>query len=344
MAQGIAGWWLTLCLSTAAGAAQDPVEKAMALAEELRFSEAARVLEAARAQPGLERPVLLRILEGQGVVAASLGRVEAARTAFRTLVVLEPGYVLKGNYSPKVMAPYYEAKGWVLEHGRMRFEAGSPTVQDGKVQSVAVRVVEDPLKLALRVRMHLLGEGTERVEEVSLGEREARVTVFGAQVRWWAELLGERGEVLEVMGSPEKPLVEGTHPLAPVLSKPNLSQPAPMAPSLKLDAPQWTAVGLAGGAVAAAAGGATFGFFSQQARSQLQGLSTDAQGRVVGMTQAQAFALDARARQNAVVADVLFVTSGVLVTAGAVLWFKPGFSKVALVPTGQGAVLSGVLP
>ena len=105
MARGIAWLWLTLCLSTVAGAEENAVERAAALAEDLRFSEAARVLEGARAQPGLDRPTLLRILELQGVVAASIGRVDAARTAFRTLVVLEPGYALKGNYSPKVMAP-----------------------------------------------------------------------------------------------------------------------------------------------------------------------------------------------------------------------------------------------
>jgi len=351
MARGIAWLWLTLCLSTVAGAEENAVERAAALAEDLRFSEAARVLEGARAQPGLDRPTLLRILELQGVVAASIGRVDAARTAFRTLVVLEPGYALKGNYSPKVMAPYYEAKGWALEHGRMQFEATPARVEDGHLAAVGVRVPKDPMRLAARVRFHLLEEGVERAAEVPLAEHEAHALVKGEPVLWWAELLGERGEVLEQVGSTENPVVETARPevkpTGPVArwvpQTPSNAAASPFA-FPKLESRQWTAVGLAGGAVLATVGGVYFGVQSRQARAQIQQATPNAQGQVVGLTQRDAFALDAEARRDAVVADVLFVAAGALVTTGAVMWFNAGPAKVAVVPGGRGLLVSGVLP
>ena len=99
---------------------------------------------------------------------------------------------------------------------------------------------------------------------------------------------------------------------------------------------------LAAGAVAAGVGVA-FGFMSTDARAQVTGATRDEHGRVTSLTQRDAAALEASAQTQATVANVLFVTGGVLAAGGLVLIIVgPDAAPVAtLAPAAGGVVLSG---
>ena len=44
-----------------------------------------------------------------------LNQSAKARTAFQTLAVLAPEHQLTGDYAPRVVTPFFEAKGWVAD-------------------------------------------------------------------------------------------------------------------------------------------------------------------------------------------------------------------------------------
>jgi hypothetical protein len=340
---------LSLYVAAVAQAAEnEDLARAEQLMDALRYSDAAKALDAARAQPGLDRPTLLRILELQGIVAASMGRVDQARSAFRLLVSLDPERSLKGKFSPKVTAPFYEAKGWVVENGGLRFEAAPPLLGQGTVDAVVVRVPADPMKAGDKVRFHLReGGGEPRVVEAKLEGGAARAETRGNPVAWWAELLGDRAEVLALIGSEEAPLTAQAEGGAAVTTTSPTGTPQVTQAGRGSDKPllrTLSYVALGGGVVALGAGG-VFGIQSSVARGQLASAERDSLGRVTGMTQRQAVELDQRARDNAVLANVLFGAGGALAVAGGVLWLSSAEAPVAVVlPTGNGFAISGVLP
>jgi hypothetical protein len=119
----------------------------------LRYADAARALEEARAQPGNDRDALLEILEMQGVVAGMLQQPAKARAAFQTLLVLAPDHRLTGDYAPRVVTPFFEAKAWVNDQdAAVHLEAA--TGSEG-ARPLAVQVNKDLLGLGRTVRFYL---------------------------------------------------------------------------------------------------------------------------------------------------------------------------------------------
>jgi hypothetical protein len=348
--RGLSAVALSLCLLAASVNAEENADLARAeeLMESLRYADAAKALDAARAKVGNDRPTLLRILELQGIVAASLGRVAEARAAFRLLLSLEPQYSLKGKYSPKVTAPYYEAKGWAVENGTLRFEEVPPVTVGDTVEALAARVVTDPLKAGQSVRFYVReGPGEPRVVDAPLEGGVARTQVKGNPVSWWAELLGERSEVLALLGSAEAPRVARVGG-APIVKQPDAPVAETPAVAAAAGAPKdrtLAYVGLGGAAVSLGTG-VFFGIQSLSAQGKLDGAERDALGRITGMTQRDALVLHESARNSALAANVLFGVGAGLAVAGGVLWLSSGDSApaVAVVPTHNGVSISGVLP
>jgi hypothetical protein len=90
--------------------------------------------------------------------------------------------------------------------------------------------------------------------------------------------------------------------------------------------------------------GGVFGFLSNQAKSKIDNAATNAQGQVTGITQKDAYALDATVRTDATIANLGFVLGGALVGTGVVLFLVGGSaspSSVSLAPVGNGVVFSG---
>ncbi len=309
--------------------------RARQLLETLRYTEASRALDAARARPGNDRTTLLEILELQGVVAAMLQQPAKARTLFQTLAVLAPDHQLMGDYAPRVVTPFFEAKGWVAEHGTaLRLEQAPATRSELSVERVAVKVTTDVLKLGRTVRFHVrAGGGLWRQEEQPLAEGQASAEVKGMRVQWWAELLDERQAVLVTLGSPHAPMMETAAPLQALAPSPTDTQASPLRTAA------YTCLGVAAGTGIA---GGYFGWRSRSARAEVEGASVDEGGITTGLTQREAFALDQRARSNARLANVLFGVTGAAVIVGGTLWVLGAPVTVSASPTG--VALGGELP
>ncbi|WP_075008299.1 hypothetical protein [Stigmatella aurantiaca] len=317
--------------------------RARRLLESLRYAEAARALDTARAQLGNDRDTLLDILELQGVVAAMLQQPAKARAAFQTLLVLAPDRQLKGDYAPRVVTPFFEAKAWVTDQQAvLRLEAVPQAEGTPSVESLSVRTPVDLLKLGRTVRFHLNEAGARWREQTSpLLEGQASVAVRGQQVRWWAELLDERQAVLSTLGSATAPLT-ASPPLPPAFT-PQASraeeEALEKAPSSPWRRAAYVCLGVAVGSGAA---GGYFGLRSRNARADVEGAAVNDQGLTTGLTQREAYALDDRARSNARLANILFGVAGATALAGGTFWVLGAPVQVSATPAG--VVLQGELP
>lgn len=325
--------------SLARGQAPNPeLPQARLLLEELRYAEAASALEAARARPGNDRATLLQILELQGVVAAMLRQQVKARTAFQTLLSLAPDHQLVGDYSPRVMTPYFEARGWVDEIGALRLEAAPVVKTDATLERLVVRLPSDPLKLGHGVRFHLrLDTAPWSQQEAPVENGEASVAIQGGQVQWWVELLDESLAVLTTIGSQEEPLTDITVQAKALLDA--LKQGQGKQALTPMRTAGYVLLGVAAGSGAV---GGLFGVRSNSARSEVENAPVNEQGVTIGLTQRQAQELDARARSSARLANVLFGVAGVAAVAGGTFWVLGAPVKVSASPVG--VALEGTLP
>src|SRR5207249_4458098 len=135
------------------------LDRALTQMGDLKYADAGKSLEAAWKHPGNDRDKVLQILELQGVVAATLNNPAKAKQSFTTLLQLDPEHRLAADYAPRVMTPYYEAKGYVNDHEKVDFAAGADQVSNGRVTAVAAAVNNDPTRLSRKVRFHLRADG-----------------------------------------------------------------------------------------------------------------------------------------------------------------------------------------
>jgi hypothetical protein len=328
----------------ARGEAPNPdLPRARVLIDALRYPEASRALEAARARPGNDRDTLLQILELQGLVAAMLNQPAKARTAFQTLLVLSPEHRLEGEYAPRVMTPFFEAKAWVADNSALVWEASPMTDETPTPAQLLVRVTADPLKLVQTVRFHMRAPGTAWIQqEYPLAQDRAVVDVHVARVQWWAELLDERQAVLGLVGSADAPLPRPAprpQALDLALTKPADNAGLEKAPTSPLRTLAYVSLAVAAGSGVA---GGYFGLQSRSARAEVEGAAVNDQGLTTGLTQREAYALDEKARSNARMANVLFAVAGAAAVAGGTLWVLG--APVTVQATPAGVTVGGELP
>lgn len=202
---------LWACDAVAGDARQAELDKAAKLVFDQRYEAAARLLEIASQKTGNKRDAVLRILELQGVTWAQLGQEAKAKLAFQTLIALDPKRELSGKYSAKVLKPFSEAQAWSMDNPPLEVTAEPAAVDPaGKVLQIAVKVKNDGLKLARKVRFTVRAEGGRWSEQlVELQGAYASAGTDSDAIEWWAELLGERDMVLAQIGAARAPVKEG---------------------------------------------------------------------------------------------------------------------------------------
>ncbi len=93
--------------------------------------------------------------------------------------------------------------------------------------------------------------------------------------------------------------------------------------------------------------GVAFGVLSSGARARVTGATANEAGLITGLSQRDAAAAEAQARQQATIANVMFGIGGSLVAAGVVLFFvgapaAPAQVSIGFSPTSL--AVSGVFP
>lgn len=118
------------------------------------------------------------------------------------------------------------------------------------------------------------------------------------------------------------------------------SEPPP--PATPMSGKRIASIALLGGGAVAAGVGVAFGVISNGTRAQVTSAETDSAGRVIGLTQKDALALDAQQRTQATVANVLMISGAALAAGGVTLLILSlGDTQVALVPAAGGVSVAG---
>ncbi|MBE7452332.1 MAG: hypothetical protein HS111_26650 [Kofleriaceae bacterium] len=280
-------------VATAARADEAAVREARrVIEEEVRYDRGQELLlEALRA--GDNGPdELAAIYELAGVTAVVLGQREAGEQYFRRLLALRPHAALPADTAPKLLEPFTAAQSHMAAAGSLRAVARAPSPQ-----VIAVEVVADPLGMVAAV--HVRHRARDGAAAIARGEAGAlRVAVpAGARVEGVivADEYGNR--LLEL--PPPPPPGDGLTPAPP---------PAAGRRTVLLRWPTWAiAAGVTG------AGGLGFALDGQRAHDRLDQILADPSRHFF----ADAEAARRRWQRDTTIANVAFVTAGVL-AAGAV--------------------------
>lgn len=331
------------------------LDKASRLVFDQKYEAAARALEVAARQTGNKREAVLRILELQGVVHAQLGQDAKAKLAFQALLSLDGKRELGGKYNAKVLRAFELAQQWAMENPPLEMTAEAAAVEPGgKVVQLAVKVKNDALKLAKKVRFSVRPEGGRWAEQlVEIQGAYASATTDAEGVEWWAELLGERDAVLTSVGSQRAPIGEGKLKTAKaVVEKPPEKKPdekkapddapkkeptaviephrepvvAPATPAREGDGSlvRGLGYGLLGLGAATVVAGTVFGVLSRvnanDVQSKLANATYDAQRRIVDPTQAYVAMKQDQVRFQATLANVMWGVGAGLILTGFIVW------------------------
>lgn len=333
-----------IMMCSTASQAETALEQARAHTLALRYTAAGKALKQVSLQPRLTHADVIDFYELSAIVAASTGNSQAAKEAFAALVLLEPGYKLKGRYSPKVTTPFFEGKAFAQDHGALSVSLASSSIANGRVGQLTLAFSRDDRGLVKTVQVTVLEDGASRTLqlpfvakgktslEVSGKVVDLRLTLIGANEWALADLPPLTAEV-------PPPVVE-TQPLPPAAPLPE----APLVASQTVTSSPLRPVSyvLAGLGAAGLITGAIFGVSSQSARSTVLN-AQQGTDLVTSITRARALELSQQASSQALIANLALIGGGVVLATGVVLWLLglPSSSHsptVSLVPTANGVV------
>jgi hypothetical protein len=356
------------CSSVALAEARSAdLDKASRQIVDQKYEAAVRTLEVAARQNGNRHDTVLRILELQGVAYAQQGQEAKAKAAFQQLLSLDPKRELSSKYKEhaKAQKAFDAAQAWLADNPPMEV-AAEPAAVDGtgKVMQIAVKVKNDSLKLARKVRFNVRPDGLKWSElEVDIQGSYAAAGTDAESVDWYAEVLGERDAVLIVVGSQRFPIREGKGAPPPakkeeprkVAEEPKRKlepEPEPeRPPEMVVKEPEpsgggspalrgigYTALGLG---VASLLGGTIMGLEYQVTLGEVtrRSMMRNTVGAINGITQDQAFGMEKRAILQAQIANTLWAAGGGLLLVGSLLWFLG--RDVFVAPAGSGVTVSG---
>lgn len=334
------GWVVASGLVCSVAAAEPNLERARSLVDALQFPAAKAALLLAKKAPSLTHAEVLELYELSGIVAGSTKDARAATEAFRVLLVLEPGFKLKGKYSPKVTTPFFEARALAKQVVTPSLELERSDDVDGALTKVVLRSASDGGGLVTTVRLDLVEDGASRTVTLPWATR-LEVPVRARKVVVTAVLLSEAGWRLVEPPALVREAPAPPPPAPPVVTVPPIAtvQPAPApTPSSTVRTVGYV---LGGVGLAAAGLGVYFGVRSQTARSTVLGAIQD--GVVTGLTRERALELNREVTTNATLANLTFATAGALIIGGVVCWFvgAPVGTTVMVVPV-QGGGLGAV--
>lgn len=307
---------LVTVTSLSMGVAPASVQQAAQALEDLQHEAALKLLPPEESIEGYSRAELISYFSTKALAQLGLKKEAEAAETFRRLLTFAPEWQLPDHYGPKVVT-------FVASLRAEADERGNPSVrfEGGQLVSKA-----DSTGLAKQLEVSWRAPSGAKTVTLPLAPAQAAPWPAGERVEVWGRVLGLQGSTLVEWNSPQAPLV--LEPAGEVRAA---------APSKPLG--RWAFVGLGAAAAGLVAGGVgtALAVSSQGAQQALGTVQRDGEGRITNLTQREAFALDAQARDQAGAATALFITSGVLVAAGVGLFV---FDRVSVAPTPGGAMLT----
>ncbi len=194
-----------------ASAAQDPLSQASAFFDDMEFQKALRVVRKVfrSARSGPSRVVAAYHL--LGLCQSALGRPERAVETFRKLLALDPGFSLAPDISPKLSAPFYQAKAISRSQKPLAMSHQPPGLDSIAGAKLTLVLAANPFKLAASLRLgyhtgpaSLWKTSARRIK--GIGEFVFRLPqdMKGRRAEYRFELLNRHGAVLKRLPGEER--------------------------------------------------------------------------------------------------------------------------------------------
>lgn len=322
--------------------AETALDRAKAAIEQSDYFTARSALDEAL-RSGTNKPEdLAEIYRQSGYVAGALGDAAAAKTAFERCLALAPNSALPAGTAPKIIKSFVAAQE-SLKNKKLEIK----TETAAEPPSVTVQIVDDPLKMIVKVQATFVVDGKpEETRDAAAGDKVTLDLPAGKRIDLRVAALDEHGNKLVELGSKDVPIVivgkggEG----GTIVKKPPPQQPAPIA-SYKAR-PLYLQWWLWGGASVLVLGaGAYFGVEAILAKNELQDLGDESGNHPFD----QVKSVEDRARRNVLLTNIGLIAGGAFAITTGVLYLtrpkQPTERRMAVTPTvhsnGAGVVLGG---
>lgn len=289
----------------------------------LDYRAAQASLETAYTSPGNDRAMLLRILELRGLTAAALKDEAVANESFRVLLSLDPGHAFSSEHAPRIRELYEAVRAELAGAGPLQLAEveGSPDT------NIRLRVENDVYGIARDVRVFFVHEDwTIEVASSAVEDHAVSIPTPSLDLQgWWADLIGPHDSVLVSVGgpaalkSPPRPLTLSRFDvLVPDWKPASTQEQARVRPVREIPKVTW---GLWAGAAGSLLTGTVLAVMSDSQRRSVLTAERDSMGRVIGMTQREAFAAEQSASDQSRFAAWGFAAGVGLAAAGGAVWW-----------------------
>jgi hypothetical protein len=306
--------------------------------EDVRYDRAQELLVTALHQGDNGPDDLAAIYELAGVAAVVLGQREVGEQYFRRLLALRPGARLPAHTAPKILEPFTAAQAHMAAVGSLRV-----AVRASAASELVVEVAADPLGMVAGATVGYRGGDGETGSVRGEMPAPIAVTLPGGATATSVEIIDEYGNRLHELPPPPVPARrddgDGRLDRDGRLDPPPPGEPAP---SLFVRWPTWAIAAGVSGAV-----GLGFAIDGKRSRDRLEQILANPEDHFFG----EAEAARTRWKRDTTIANIAFVTSGVLavgaVTVAFVMRDRGADRNAAIVPwvgEGAGVAVVGVLP
>jgi tetratricopeptide (TPR) repeat protein len=279
--------------------ADDPMTKAKAEMAQLNYDAAIALLEKAEASGQNGAAEMVEIYRVTAEAHAAMGRGDAAETAFRRLLALDPSIELPAGSSPKLTGPFNAAR---------EFLAGRRiTIECRRGEAAASLIVQsDPVDLVAGGRLVTAGGG--KVGDDARGQGRITLAVPGRASPSACAALDRQGNVLVQADLTDPPAAGGERETGAAASPVVTSAPAERG-ERPIYARWWLYAGLG-----AAAGGVAiyYGLKMKQAEQDIQDLNAATMVPGHDITYSDFLAIEDRGQRYARNANIALVATGVL--------------------------------
>ncbi len=300
----VVGLGVTLGAGPALAQDADPMAKAKAEMARLNYDAAIALLEQAEATGKNQPAAMIEIYRTTAESQAAMGRADAAETAFRRLLALDPSVELPAGSSPKLIAPFTGAREF-LAGRRIEVEC-----RRSAADAATLVVQSDPVDLVAGAR--LLTQAGEPVGADARGQARLALAIPAGAAATGCAALDRHGNVLvraELSATAEDSAPDPGGPAGGANGGGAIVGSAPEGDgSRPIFARWWLYAGLAG-----AAGGVAlyYGLKVKQAEDDLEELHRQTMEEGHDVTYADALEVEDRGESAARNANIALVVTGV---------------------------------
>jgi hypothetical protein len=208
-----------------AASVDDQLSEAEKLVAGVDFEAAATLLERIGQRRNLSREQMIRVTRNLAVAHAVLGHDAIARETFIKLLALEPDFKIDPNMSPRVQAPYFEARGfWTAQTVKPGIELAATLHRN--IDSRILLTFRDPTRLATKVVVGYRWEGHDSYSIKSGPPTSQSISVppprqpNSSRLEVYARAVDANDSVLFESGTPEGPGSVMLPPVAPWEGRP----------------------------------------------------------------------------------------------------------------------------